>query len=271
MEEHRIRLPTELRRNAELSALDALQQPISQHQLLMAERRHARKVAELEAELAALREHSSATIVGELNRKDPNTELARARAEVRRLQEHLKTQAEVIEHLKQAQQQEVESLRASCEAAYAEISRLKGAKTPPGVEDHHQRKMNSKPLPDGGALDELELAVDALFESWDANGDGSIDEDELQAFLIDLFGDDAATQNELDDFMDKLDQNKDSQISRKEVSAFLKLQYEKTGARADGSSIDVDNLMVAGLTELNPGPEPEREREPEPEPEPEPV
>ena len=269
MEEHRIRLPTELRRNAELSALDALQQPISQHQLLMAERRHARKVAELEAELAALREHSSATIVGELNRKDPNTELARARAEVRRLQEHLKTQAEVIEHLKQAQQQEVESLRASCEAAYAEISRLKGAKTPPGVEDHHQRKMNSKP--DGGALDELELAVDALFESWDANGDGSIDKDELQAFLIDLFGDDAATQNELDDFMDKLDQNKDSQISRKEVSAFLKLQYEKTGARADGSSIDVDNLMVAGLTELNPGPEPEREREPEPEPEPEPV
>ena len=267
MEEHRIRLSTELRRNAELSALESLQQPISQHQLLMAERRHARKVAELEAELAAVRGRSSGTVVEESGTTDPNTELARARAEVRRLQEHLKTQAEVIEHLKQAQQKQVDSLQASCEAAHAELAKLKGAKFQPGVEDQH---LNTTSTTDGDALAELELAVDALFESWDGNGDGSIDRDELQAFLVDLFGDDAATQHELEDFMGKLDQDKDAQISRTEISEFLKRQYKKTGARADGS-IDVDNLMVSGLTELSPASEPEPEPEPEPESEPQPV
>jgi hypothetical protein len=310
----------------------------------MAERRHARKVAELEAEIATLRERSLQIPMAKVDNEDPKTELARTRAEVRRLQEHLKTQADLIDHLKQAQQQQVGSLQASREAAHAEIARLKGVKYHPPADDQdleqeraavkiqaiqrgkaerralhdqqleqetaaikiqaiqrgkaerralQQRKTKSSTTadsapdlssrtysemqaevdrepelePEDEALNELEIAVDALFETWDVNGDGSIDKDELQAFLIDLFGDDAATQRELEEFMGKLDEDKDAQISRAEISAFLKRQYEKSGAAA-GGSIDVDSLMVAGLTEVDREPELEPELEPEPEPEP---
>ena len=293
LEAHRSRVAEEIQRDAELSAVESLQQPISQHQALMAERRHARKVGELEAEIARLREEtgreSTAAVPSD---EDPTAELARTKAEVIRLQEHLKTQAELIDNLKQAQQQQVGSLQKSRESAYAEIARLKGV--PPRATANAQSEQEraatkiqavqrgkavrraqraQRAQPQGAApavelesagadagtesgadeddaLSELEQAVDTLFEAWDANGDGNIDKEELRAFLADLFGDDAASQEDVDDFMGQLDSDNDAQISRQEISAFLRRQYDRDGT-SSGEAIDVDSLMVAGLTELD--------------------
>ena len=60
--------------------------------------------------------------------------------------------------------------------------------------------------------------------------------------------------------MGKLDSDNDAQISRQEISAFLRRQYDRNGT-GSGEAIDVDSLMVAGLTELDAEPEPEPEPE----------
>jgi hypothetical protein len=124
------------------------------------------------------------------------------------------------------------------------------------------------------AIEQLDEAVDALFASWDADGDGSIDKEELGAFLNDLFGDGEIDSADLDGFMGQLDGNHDLSLSRKEISVFLRKQYLADSGNK-GKPVDMDNLTVEGLTEATttvsepePELEPEPEREPEPEPEP---